>query len=67
VQIPDYQTLVFFRDDGWVAEIPALPGCWAIGPTREQALWELGHVFREILAEHQRVGRSLPEDRESAA
>ncbi len=36
---------------GWVAEIPAIPGCHALMPTREEALAELAQVCRLISEE----------------
>ena len=46
----------------WVAEVPAISGCYALMPTREQALAELGHVFDMIAEEYQERGATLPED-----
>ena len=40
--LEDYKTILYRQEDGsWVAEIPALPGCYALMPTREEALAEL--------------------------
>lgn len=40
----EYMISVFFseEDDGWIAEIPDLPGCSAYGDTPEQAVAEVG-------------------------
>lgn len=40
----DYSINVFFseEDNGWIAEIPDLPGCSAYGDTPEQAVAEVG-------------------------
>jgi predicted RNase H-like HicB family nuclease len=40
----DYAINVFFseEDNGWIAEIPDLPGCSAYGDTPEQAVAEVG-------------------------
>jgi predicted RNase H-like HicB family nuclease len=46
----------------WVAEIPALGGCYALMDTREAALAELQHVFDLIAQEHQDRGQALPKD-----
>jgi predicted RNase H-like HicB family nuclease len=61
--IEDYK-IVLYRNqpDGWVAEIPALAGCYALMPTREQALAELAAVFDMIAAEYQEAGKPLPAD-----
>jgi predicted RNase H-like HicB family nuclease len=43
----NYRIEFFRQDDGaWVAEIPALSGCYALMSTREQAFDELELVFR---------------------
>jgi len=49
----NYKIEFFRQDDGaWVAEIPALPGCYALMPAREQAFDELKLVFRMICEEN---------------
>jgi len=48
--------------DGWVAEIPAVDGCYALMPTKQQALSELEQVFEMISAEYRDKGRSMPAD-----
>ena len=59
----DYKTVLYRQDDGsWVAEVPALPGCYALMPTREAALAELGNVFGMIGDEYQEKGIPLPAD-----
>ena len=61
---PDAYKIVLYRqDDGsWVAEAPAISGCYALMATREEALAELGHVFDTIAEKHQGRGAPLPED-----
>jgi predicted RNase H-like HicB family nuclease len=45
----DYKVvLTATKPDGWVAEIPAVPGCYALMPDREAALAELAQVFEMI-------------------
>jgi predicted RNase H-like HicB family nuclease len=40
-------------DDGsWVAEVPVISGCYALMPTREEALAELRRVFDMIAEEY---------------
>ena len=47
--VDDYKTILCRQDDGsWVAEIPAISGCYALMPTREAALAELNRVFAMI-------------------
>jgi len=61
--LDDYKVVLYRNDpDGWVAEIPAIEGCYALMSTREQALSELGQVFEMIAAEYREKGASLPVD-----
>jgi len=49
VSFDDYKVVLYRNQpSGWVAEIPAIPGCYALMPTREEALSELTAVFRLI-------------------
>ena len=58
-----YKIVLYRQDDGsWVAEVPAISGCYALMPTREEALAELGHVFDMIAEEYQERGAPLPKD-----
>jgi len=45
-----------------VAEVPAIRGRYALMPTREEALAELGGVFEMIAAEYDENGLLLPAD-----
>jgi predicted RNase H-like HicB family nuclease len=59
----DYKVVLYRQDDGsWVAEIPAIGGCYALMDTRQTALAELENVFRLIAQEHQERGQALPGD-----
>ena len=59
----DYNTVLYRQEDGsWVAEVPAVPGCYALMPTRETALAELGNVFEKIAEEYREKGIPLPAD-----
>jgi len=59
----NYKIVLYRQDDNsWVAEIPSLPGCYALMPTREEALAELQGVFRMIADEYREKGFSLPAD-----
>ena len=61
--LDDYKVLLYRNQpQGWVAEIPAIPGCYALMPTREEALTELARVFEIIAAEYQAKGLALPAD-----
>ena len=63
MRLDDYK-LVLYRNqpDGWVADVPAIPGCYALMPTREEALAELEGVFQMIAAEYDEKGLPLPAD-----
>jgi predicted RNase H-like HicB family nuclease len=61
--LDDYKTVLYRQEDGsWVAEVPALSGCYALMPTREEALSELVHVFEMIAEEYREKGLPLPDD-----
>lgn len=39
MEVENYKIVLYRQEDGsWVAEIPAISGCYALMPTREQAL-----------------------------
>jgi predicted RNase H-like HicB family nuclease len=60
--LDDY-TIVLYRQDGsWVAEVPSVPGCYALMPGRDEALAELKEVFQIIADEYQERGKALPAD-----
>ena len=59
-----YKIVLYAQEaGGWVAEIPAISGCFALMDTREEALKELDRVFQMIREEYAEVGKPLPEDR----
>lgn len=61
--LDDYKVVLYRNQpDGWVAEIPAIAGCYALMITREAALAELERVFDMIAAEYHERGVSLPVD-----
>jgi len=63
VTLNDYKTILYHQEDGsWVAEIPAISGCYALMPTREEALAELTKVFEMLAEEHREKGIPLPAD-----
>jgi len=52
VKFEDYKTTLNQQEDGsWVAEILAVPGCYALMDSREAALAELADVFQMIAEE----------------
>jgi predicted RNase H-like HicB family nuclease len=63
MRIDDYKTVLYRQEDGsWVAEIPAISGCYALMPTREAALAELSRVFDMIAKEYRERRVPLPSD-----
>ena len=57
-------TLVIRPDDNgtFVAYLPAVSGCHAIGRTPDEAQAELVKVFEMIAEEYKEEGRTLPTD-----
>jgi predicted RNase H-like HicB family nuclease len=63
-KLSDYKIILYAQEGGgWVAEIPAIGGCYALMDTREEALHELENVFEMIREEYAESGKSLPVDR----
>jgi predicted RNase H-like HicB family nuclease len=61
--LDDYKTVLYRQEDGsWVAEVPAISGCYALMPTRAEALSELAKVFELIAEEYLAKGQPLPAD-----
>lgn len=60
----DYKVVLYRNQpSGWVAEIPSIPGCYALMPSRSEALTELEQVFAVIAAEYREQGIAMPVDR----
>ena len=63
MSMEDYKIILYREENGsWVAEIPAIPGCYALMKTREEALAELPNVFSMIEDEYREKGQKLPAD-----
>lgn len=63
MRLENYKTVLYRQEDGsWVAEIPAISGCYALMGSREAALSELSNVFGLIADEYREKGLSLPSD-----
>ncbi len=64
MKFEDYKIILYRQEDGssWVAEIPALPACYALMKTREEALAELSNVFSMVQDEYREKGQELPAD-----
>ena len=60
----DRYTIVIRPDDNgtFVAYLPALPGCHALGRTAAEAQAELANVFSMVAEEYAEEGRPLPPD-----
>ena len=63
--INNYNLVLYRQSDGWwVAGAPAIAGCVALMPTRDEALDELQGVFEMISEEYRERGQALPANRE---
>ena len=61
--LEDYRAVVYRQQDGsWVAEIPAISGCYALMSTRQEVIAELARVFELIKQEYAEKGELLPAD-----
>jgi predicted RNase H-like HicB family nuclease len=50
--LDDYKVVLYRNQpSGWVAEVASVAGCYALMPTRAEALSELEQVFAMIEAE----------------
>ena len=63
MDLDDYKVVLYRNHpEGWVAEVPAIPGCFALMPTRDGALAELSAVFKMIAEEYAERNQPLPAD-----
>ena len=63
MKLEDCKVVLYRQQDGsWVAEIPAIAGCYALMETREAASAELSNVFGMIAEEYRERGLALPSD-----
>jgi predicted RNase H-like HicB family nuclease len=63
MEIDNYKTILYRQENGgWVAEIPAIPGGYALMETRKAALAEFTKAFEMIAEEYREKGKSLPTD-----
>jgi predicted RNase H-like HicB family nuclease len=59
----DYTVVTKPDDNGtYVAYVPAIPGCHAVGTTPDEARGELASVFEMIVEEYAEERRPLPPD-----
>ena len=64
----DYHINVFYSEDvgAYIADIPDLDACAAIGATAEEALAEVLRAKQAWLAAAEEAGRAIPEPRYQA-
>jgi predicted RNase H-like HicB family nuclease len=63
VQFEDYKIVLYRqKDNTWVAEIPAIKGCYAVMGGFGEALQELKRVFGIIEEEYRIKGLAMPSD-----
>jgi len=63
MKFEDYKIILYRQQDGaWVAEIPAIPGCYALMDSRDAALTELLQVFNMVSQGYREKGIPLPAD-----
>src|SRR5260370_40135660 len=60
VKLEDYKTILYRQDDSWVAEIPAIPGCYELMETREAALAVQSQAINIIADKYREKGKRLP-------
>ena len=59
----NYRAVIYRQqDEAWVAEVLAISGCYALMPTRHEAIAELARVFEMIREEYAEKGDPLPAD-----
>ena len=60
----DQYTVILKPDDNgsFIAYVPAIPGCHALGHSPLEAHQELIHVFAMIQEEYEEEGKVLPQD-----
>ncbi|MDM7461124.1 MAG: type II toxin-antitoxin system HicB family antitoxin [bacterium] len=61
----DYHINIFYseEDEGYIADIPDLPGCSAFGETPEEALQEVQIAKQAWLAAARDAGKPIPAPR----
>jgi len=62
--LSDYKIVLYAQEGGggWVAEVPAIQGCYALMESREKALQELEKVFEMVREEYAEKSKPLPAD-----
>ncbi|MBL9186787.1 MAG: type II toxin-antitoxin system HicB family antitoxin [Opitutaceae bacterium] len=62
---PNYEVIIYWSeaDEGFIAEVPELPGCAADGSTQEEALANVQVVIREWIETAKSLRRPVPKPR----
>ena len=55
-------TVVLEQDGGYVASVPALPGCISQGHTRAEVVSNIGEAIRLYVEDRRAAGDPLPTD-----
>jgi predicted RNase H-like HicB family nuclease len=60
-----YEIILYWSeaDNGFLAEVPELPGCMADGQTHEEALKNAEQIIDEWIETARELGRPIPEPR----
>jgi predicted RNase H-like HicB family nuclease len=58
-----YEVIIYWSDEdqGFIAEVPELPGCAADGETHQKALANVEAVIQEWIETARELGRPIPE------
>jgi predicted RNase H-like HicB family nuclease len=63
MSLDEYKVVLYRKQpSGWVAEVPSIPGCYALMPPGAEALSELEKVIAMIESEFRDKGGVLPAD-----
>ena len=63
--MPKYEIIIYWSqaDQGFIAEVPELPGCAADGKTYREALANVEVIIKEWMDTAQELGRPIPAPR----
>jgi predicted RNase H-like HicB family nuclease len=61
-----YEIILYWseEDQGFIAEVPELPGCVADGETYQEALQNVEVIMQEWIQTAEVLGRTIPEARQ---
>jgi predicted RNase H-like HicB family nuclease len=60
-----YEVIIYWSepDQGFISEVPELPGCMSDGKTKAQALRNIDRIAKEWIETAESLGRSVPKPR----